>query len=112
MISPSVTTTQPALVAGLEAQYLASVRANFQSSEFLLGSGRDRIASLLGRNATVVEIADAHFFGLAEHYLAGHGVRPEPLGVESVFAPMGPRPAGEFDWVKKANLVHPLNGPR
>lgn len=105
MIVPSVDAVQPALVAGLEAQYLASVRANFRGSEFLLDAGRDRIASLLDRNATVANIADAHFFGLAEHYLAGHGSPARPADASRVFVPLGDVPASDFDWVTKANPV-------
>ncbi|HEX5037791.1 MAG TPA: hypothetical protein VFX30_11580, partial [bacterium] len=111
MMVPSLrSAVQPVLVSGLEAQYMASVRANFHGSEFLLDAGRDRIASLLDRNATVSEVGDAHFLGLAEHYLAGHGAPVRPAETPSVFTPFGEIPSGEFDWVKKANPVRRFQG--
>jgi hypothetical protein len=64
----------------------------------------------VGRNATVAEIGDAHFLGLAEHYLAGHGAPARPMDAACIFVPLGEVPACEFDWVKKANPVRRFQG--
>jgi len=101
----------PALVAELQAQYLDSVRANYESSPFLLESGRQEIRNLLESGAPVERVGDAHFLGLAEHYLwKEHGVRMTPLPLEDAFRPIGEIPTQEYNWVKTANPVRSLQG--
>jgi hypothetical protein len=96
----------PALVLELQAQYLDSVRANYQSTPFLLESGRREIHNLLESRASVADIGDAHLFGLAEHYLwSDHRTKMTPLSVEDAFRPIGEIPTGEFPWAKAANAM-------
>lgn len=99
----------PALVLELQARYLDSVRANYQSTPFLLESGRREIENLLESGAPAAHIADAHLFGLAEHYLwKEHAAKMTPLAVEDAFRPIGEIPTAEFPWVKAANPVRSL----